>query len=196
MSRTENTSYAILGILTMGAMSGYDIRRQLDESLIFFWSESYGQIYPALKRLAGEALIAPTGAAKAGTRARQTFAITDKGRLRLAQWLAELPGRQRYRNEFLLKLFFGRSAPPGAICGHLRRHLAEERRVLATYEKIRAGIEAQHGGATEPRRGRATDLDYWRAMLNHGIAMRQAEVAWSAETLESLCADAGEAPGG
>jgi DNA-binding PadR family transcriptional regulator len=193
MTRTENTSYAILGILTLGEMSGYDIRRQLEESLIFFWSESYGQIYPALKRLAGEGLIAQAGAAGAGTRARHTFAITEKGRLRLARWLAEPPGHQRCRNEFLLKLFFGRSAPPGAICGHLRRHLAEERRVLETYEKIRAGIEAQHGGAIQPRGGRATDLDYWRAMLNHGIAMRQAEVAWCEQTLESLCAH--EAPG-
>jgi PadR family transcriptional regulator AphA len=34
-------------------MSGYDIRKTVQESIRFFWSESYGQIYPALKRLGG-----------------------------------------------------------------------------------------------------------------------------------------------
>src|ERR1700676_2201411 len=133
MYRAESSSFAILAVLTLGEMSGYGIRQHLEESLIFFWSESYGQIYPTLKKLAGNGLIKPAGKVAPGARARQTFAITEKGRRRLADWLGEPPRRQRHRDEFLLKLFFGRSAPAGAVCGHLRRHLAEERKVLATY---------------------------------------------------------------
>ncbi|WP_431606966.1 PadR family transcriptional regulator [Paenibacillus thiaminolyticus] len=34
-----------------GPRSGYDIRKQFQASLRHFWSESYGQIYPALKEL-------------------------------------------------------------------------------------------------------------------------------------------------
>jgi DNA-binding PadR family transcriptional regulator len=40
-------------MLSLRPMSGYDIRKTVQESIRFFWSESYGQIYPALKRLGG-----------------------------------------------------------------------------------------------------------------------------------------------
>src|SRR5258708_31701724 len=46
------TPNALLGLLSLGPMSVYDIRQLISQSIGHFWSESYGQIYPGLNRLA------------------------------------------------------------------------------------------------------------------------------------------------
>ncbi len=51
------TPNALLGLLSLGPMSGYDIRQLISQSIGYFWSESYGQIYPGLKRLAAAGLV-------------------------------------------------------------------------------------------------------------------------------------------
>ena len=51
------TPNALLGLLSLGPMSGYDIRQLIPQSIGHFWSESYGQIYPGLKRLAAAGLV-------------------------------------------------------------------------------------------------------------------------------------------
>src|SRR6267378_1332508 len=47
------TPNALLGLLSLGSMSGYDIRQLISQSIGHFWSESYGQIYPGLKLFFG-----------------------------------------------------------------------------------------------------------------------------------------------
>ena len=49
--------YAILGFLAQRPMSGYDIKRSVEESVDNFWSESFGQIYPILRRLAEQGMV-------------------------------------------------------------------------------------------------------------------------------------------
>ena len=48
MERLNGTAYVILGMLGLGARTGYDIKRIVDQSTRFFWAASYGQIYPEL----------------------------------------------------------------------------------------------------------------------------------------------------
>ena len=47
----KNTEHVILGMLAFEPMSGYAIRQAIRQSVALFWSESDGQLYPALKRL-------------------------------------------------------------------------------------------------------------------------------------------------
>lgn len=56
MARQNKSQYALLGMLTLGEMSGYDIKKLFDTSLRNFWGESFGQIYPILRRLVREGL--------------------------------------------------------------------------------------------------------------------------------------------
>ena len=51
------TPNALLGLLSLGPMSGYDIRQLIPRSIGHFWSESYGQIYPGLKRLSAAGFV-------------------------------------------------------------------------------------------------------------------------------------------
>jgi len=108
-ARPRSTPYAILGMLSVAPMSGYDIRKEASTSIGYFWSESYGQIYPALRELRGRGWIRRRPGSRAGGRERQAYEITERGREALALWRAEPPRDGSVRNELLLKLFFGRS---------------------------------------------------------------------------------------
>jgi DNA-binding PadR family transcriptional regulator len=172
----STTPYAILGLLSIEPMSGYDIRRNLAESLSYFWSESYGQIYPSLRKLEAARLIAPARQAAPDTRRRKLYTLTAAGRERLRTWLAEPPRPQPPRNELLLKLFFGRQAPPGACAAHLRRLRVQQERMTVTLE----GLERQ---LRRERRGHP-DLRYWLAAVSFGIERAQSLIDWSEHALQ------------
>jgi DNA-binding PadR family transcriptional regulator len=62
------TAYVVLGMLSLGPKSGYEIKALVDKSTRFFWAASYGQIYPELKRLAEAGLVAAPTPRRAGRR--------------------------------------------------------------------------------------------------------------------------------
>ena len=77
MQETARTRFLILGLLAEGPCSGYDIRRITLARFGFFWSESFGQIYPCLMRMEAEGLVEGKGGALRG---RVLWAITASGR--------------------------------------------------------------------------------------------------------------------
>jgi len=88
MKRGSRTPFVVLGILGIvkKPLSGYDIKQIIDGTISHFWSESYGQIYPVLKRLAAEKLIRAR-VVKKDRRNRIVYTLTAKGRKRLGSWM-------------------------------------------------------------------------------------------------------------
>ena len=178
MERNQ-TAWLILGMLSVESnRSGYDIRRAVEASVSYFWRESYGQIYPTLKRLAAEGLIVPRKARSKGRLERQEYSLTAKGRARLEEWLA-LPYRdQPLRSEFLLKLFFGRAAPLEVSVQHLRTFQEKNGRLRATLVELERQARAHHRGNPH--------LPFWLLTLSWGICATRAAVDWSEQALARL----------
>ena len=78
MSTLTPTARVILGMLALGARTGYDIKRVIDLSTRFFWGASYGQIYPELHRLEERGLVEATPEPTGGRR-RTAYALTPAG---------------------------------------------------------------------------------------------------------------------
>src|SRR5213592_3677521 len=111
MNQTAVTP-VLLGMLSLGPRSGYDIKAIVDRSTRFFWTASYGQIYPELKRLEQEGLIRGEDASTNG-RARRAYDLTRKGERALDDWLrSDRPLLLETRDEGLLKLFFSDALAP------------------------------------------------------------------------------------
>lgn len=167
-------------------MSGYDLKQFADESVRHFWAESFGQIYPILRRLEADGLVARSpgeaeqkGVAPTG-RERIVYAISDAGRDRLARWLSEPARHEVGRVEVLLKLFFARNAPPEAAERLLREYRAEHVARLQGYDVEERRLRSERGGFVE--------LPHWLATLDYGRHVSRALVAWCDETLVSLAA--------
>src|SRR5579872_280961 len=106
----SSSKFAILGALSLKPASGYDIKRFVASSIGHFWNESYGSIYPILKKLAHAQLVAPQKGAQGG-RERVVYTLTAQGEKALREWLMQPPRQEPLRSEILLKLFFARRAP-------------------------------------------------------------------------------------
>jgi DNA-binding PadR family transcriptional regulator len=187
--KLNRTAYVILGMLSIVPNeSGYDIRKAVEGSVGYFWGESYGQIYPTLKRLAAEGLIVPSGSSSAAKRRRQEYSLTDTGRACLREWLAVPFQNDPPRNEFLLKLFFGREAAPGVAVGHIRELQEKNRRMLASLLKIES-LACTQSSEQNPH------LRYWMLTLSLGIALTRTALEWGESALATLSsAEATAAP--
>lgn len=112
MAKDNTTRYILLGLLNHEPLSGYDMKKNIDQTISQFWSVGFGQIYPTLALLEAEGLIEKVLSENARGPRRNVFAITESGRRQLEQWLM-LPEEKEYtRYEILLKMFFAGKLDP------------------------------------------------------------------------------------
>jgi len=172
--KNNKSRYAILGALTWGPQSGYDIRKNIETSVGNFWSEGYGQIYPLLKELVAEALVTRAVEAQKGKPDRHVYTLTKSGLDQLRQWLQEPAEMQTGRIEILLKLFFGRQIAMTYNLEQVRHFQNSQRFLLDKYEVIERELQASH--PTDP------NLPYWLITLRYGKHITRALLLWAEET--------------
>ena len=163
---------AILGLLLESPMHGYELRKRLTGLLGAFRAFSYGSLYPALRRMQADGLIAED-AAPAGTtvrRARRVYQMTETGRQRFTELVADT-GPQNYTDDgFGVHLAFFNRTPAEARMRILegRRRQVEERR-----EGLRDAVA---------RAGSSVDR-YTRQLHQLGLESSEREVKWLNELI-------------
>jgi DNA-binding PadR family transcriptional regulator len=185
-SQATSSRFAILGLLTNCPMSGYQIRQLVKWSIGQFWSESYGQIYPALRALADAGLVMrqpePKSAKKAkqGTnrRPRHVYAITEKGRRALAHWVSSPFHLQVPRNELLLKMFFGATVPVAETKAQIERFRQMQLKTQEVFAATEQRLLTEHAGNPQ--------LPYWLMTLDYGQQENRAMLAWCDASLSTL----------
>src|SRR5690606_10830705 len=108
--------------LTVEPMTGYDMKSFSEKSLAHFWHESYGNLYPRLKRLRARGLVRGRRERRARAPDAVVYSLTDDGRRRFREWMREPPEPERVRSELLLKVFFGARVEPEVLTEILRAH--------------------------------------------------------------------------
>lgn len=173
------TSNALLGLLTLCPMSGYDMRALIDRSIGHFWSESYGQIYPSLKRMAAAGLVEKKTERTKGKPDRNVFSLTPAGKERLKTWLREpITQVETPRSELLLKLFFGSHVSAEVNRQHVESFIATHQATLKHFAAIEKQLRREE--ANDPQ------LPYWLMTLSFGRHRSEALVRWGRETLKKL----------
>jgi DNA-binding PadR family transcriptional regulator len=176
VKRTSQTQLAVLGGLSVEPMTGYALRQAIQETLGHFWSESFGQIYPALATLESQGMVRRQGQ---GQTSGSRFEITDAGLAQLREWLGEPFEQAPARNALLLRLFFGRHLGE-ARCRELLIGVREDaERRLAEYVPIRAELEGAIA-VGDP------DAKYFLITLASGEISSAAIVSWVEEALALL----------
>lgn len=108
MAKDRKIDMVILGLLSHEKLTGYDIKKRIDNGIRFFWKGSFGSIYPSLSAMEKEGMIRKSEPAdKTCGRERIYYEITDSGLVALKEWLADSKATNDLKYETLLKLFFG-----------------------------------------------------------------------------------------
>lgn len=120
MANTKKMNYVLLGLLSHESMTGYEIKKRLDNSLRFFWGGSYGSIYPTLNQLEKEGMVTKENTSSNG-REKISYSITESGKECLKDWLEKPIEKDEIRFETLLKLFFGNEIGLDGAIKHIDR---------------------------------------------------------------------------
>jgi len=138
-------AYVVLGMVRLGARSGYEIKQMVELSIRFFWTISQVQIYPALQELEARGLIIGRDEPQ-GRRRRRLYAITAAGERELRDWVAS-PGPLPFelRDIAMVRLFFADAADKGAalrLLGDVRARSEERVATLRAIEPTAVAADA------------------------------------------------------
>jgi len=160
--------YALLGLLDDRPSSGYELTQRFAEGIgAYAWDAKHSQIYPELRKLLAEDLIAISDQ---GARGRKTYTITEAGRRELRGWLLEGPASiGGVRNEYVLRLFLLSALEPDEAVRILQH----------TVDFAEQQIE-QLNGAYANARARQDDITSYGALAaQYGVYAYRATVEWA-----------------
>lgn len=170
-------SLAILGLLSLRPLSGYDLRKIFTTTPMGHFSTSPGAVYPALRRLEGKKLIRGKVINKGTLRPKQTFVITPAGMACLKEVLSQpvTADEVTWRLDGLMLrfAFMGRILGRRAtiqflteLAGRIAEHVRELKRHLETNRKTMPETAA--------------------FAVEHGIISYQATLQWARSVVKKL----------
>jgi PadR family transcriptional regulator AphA len=165
---------AVLGLLMDGVTSGYDLNKRIHRSVGFFWTPAKSHVYATLTRLVEMGFATVREVPQEARPDKQLYRITPEGRRAFLDWLQNSPLEPaRFKNPFLLKIFFGRHLDREALIRHIEEGRAEVQEELSQLEAIEKTIDRDrsfHGWLT----------------LTYGLERDRATIRWADSVLREL----------
>lgn len=162
--------HAILGLLTIQPMTGYDLKHlAFDSTIAHFWRADQAQIYRTLDSMEGEGLLTSDLRIQSERPSKRVYTITEAGQAELLDWLRQPQSPPVYREPFLVQVFFAGMLTDAEILAHIQAHIEAHRATLSQYHDI--AIPA-HDDGTE------RDRLFWGMTLELGIALEHTYLAW------------------
>ena len=173
--------HAILGLLSHGPQSGYDLSRAFASSVVNFWHADQSQVYRTLDRLEADGAISTRVIAQTGRPDRRVHSLTPEGWAELDAWLASPLEPRLGKDPLLARIFFA-----ARLVDALLEEAADAiRQELAALEAIEFDV---------------VDLDtvLKAATLRHGLEGVRFELEWIERVRRDVAdyaAKAGESEG-
>jgi PadR family transcriptional regulator AphA len=134
------TEVAVLGLLVDGEHSGYDLLRQAEQSVGFFWTPAKTQLYAVLRKLVDNGFATARLVRQHDRPDKTLYRITEAGQERLSAGLEQVQSTVN-KNPLELRIFFGRHRPLDAVVADLEgvrdrgeAHLAELEEIERTFD--------------------------------------------------------------
>jgi PadR family transcriptional regulator AphA len=173
------TEYAVLGLLGQleRPISGYDLKKRVENSVGYIWQPSKTQLYAVLPRLVQAGLATHREVAQRGRPNKQLYRINGPGRGAMREWLdRDEDTSDPDRSVLVLKLFFGRQGSRDALVRQVEAFREAFTLRLATYERMWRG-EDESGGYSD---------EFTRQTLRYGIVRARAAIDWADAVLGEL----------
>jgi DNA-binding PadR family transcriptional regulator len=174
-----NLHATILGLLSWKPASGYDLKRIISGSEIFYWSGNNNQIYKSLLELEKEGLVSHQVQQQESLPAKKLYTITDKGRAELRQSLLATPEAPETRKTILVHLAWAELLPDEELLALIEAYEEELTTRLRMLQE-----QAKRPGAHPERSPRERYL--WKRIAGNLVETCQAELDWLHQTQQAL----------
>ncbi len=163
----------MVGLLNHENLSGYDIKKQIENSLSNYWDIGFGQIYPELKKLEKNKMVTCRTEIQEKGPARKLYSITDLGKEELQAWLQRPVEGEKIRFELLLKLYFSEQIPAEHTTDKINKFVERHKNKLSEYKIYKDSLK--------PVLEDSDDHLYRYLTLLFGIHMEKAFLSWAKE---------------
>jgi DNA-binding PadR family transcriptional regulator len=164
-ANAPDTAFGVLGMLTFGEMSGYDLTKAIEGSIGFFWAPAKSQLYAELRRLVSLGWAREREVEQTDRPDKRIYTITPAGQEALRDWLGTPPSDfDPIKSPFLLRLFFGHLAGADAVRALVAEHRRQAEELLGTFGRIDETLREQ-GGPLPPYLTLTYGMTYARAVM-------------------------------
>ena len=127
-------------------LSGYDLKRRMEERVGFFWSARHSQIYPELARLEKEGMLAHKVVEQSARPDKKVYEATSTGLEALKEWVTAPVEPRPVRDELVLKAYSLWLAEPEKALTLFKEQERRHEEQLQQYEEVRSWMEREWQG--------------------------------------------------
>jgi len=169
----------ILGLLDWQPASGYDLKRIISGSEIFYWSGNNNQIYKSLLELQRAGLVTCQVQEQENLPAKKIYTISEAGRQELQRSLLEEPQLPENHKNFLIQLAWAEQLSDAQVLELMTKYESEIAARLIMHQ-----AQAQRNSRTPARSEREQYL--WRRIAENLVQTYQAELDWVQQTRQGI----------
>jgi DNA-binding PadR family transcriptional regulator len=177
--------YALLAILRVGPLSGYDLAKQFAQSVGHVWHAPDSQIYPELRKMEAEGLVEGEQQARGERGHRRLYHVTPAGDAAFTDWMAAPLDYQRVRDPAHLRAAYLEATTPDAARAFLRAHRAQWQSELEQWEGELVRIDTVTNPmlarriAVTAEQDRERTIAYKRFTYEGHVARARIEIEWA-----------------
>jgi DNA-binding PadR family transcriptional regulator len=184
--------FALLALLSSGAMTGYDVSKHFSQSVAHVWHAPDSQIYPELRRMGVEGLL-EVETVKWGARGeKKEYHVTDAGFEALRHWVNTPIEVRRQRNPAFLKAAYLEWADAGSVREEMRTQIGFHESLLDLLERTRRTLLDRSHPTLVRRLARVPPGEHdrivaWKVFAYDGlIAQERLQIEWAQRGLELI----------
>lgn len=184
--------YALLAVLTVEPMTGYDLSKLFQQSVSHVWNAPDSQIYPELRRMEKDHLVVGKEVAWGPKGRKRQYTISAEGLHAFRQWMNEPVTYMPERDPAHLKAAYLEWATPEGARSILEAHLEHYENKLADWAVKHQEIESISNELLSKRLHAFPASDHQKIiafkLFTYDGLMNKArlEISWARDGLEIL----------
>lgn len=170
ITNQSSVKLVILGLLHQNPQSGYDLKKIMMDSSIFFWSGNNNQIYTSLTQLYRDGMVSYVVKEMEGKPPKKIYTITKKGEDLLNEWIVSEPILPQLENIFMIKLYLSDHMGKTERSKLIKSYEDEVAvKLLMVKEEKKRGMNSIQG---QPR------IKKWSLLMDNIISFYESELNW------------------
>lgn len=176
--------HAILGLLSLNPLSGYDIKKMFEGSVALVWSGNNNQIYKTLVKLHEQGWVSRETQIQESSPTRKIYRITPTGEEELRRWVFTNPEVPQVKNPFLIQLAWADALSADELDDLLKRYENELQVQLSMLSFQRQQSNVSPSGISRdayiyiPAARTPREKFLWNAILENWSSYYQSELDW------------------
>lgn len=171
--------YAILGILSYKQMSGYDLKKVIQDSSFMYWSGNNNQIYKALSELLDKGQVTSEVMHQEGSPTKKIYGITDAGLVALKEWVLSPIEPIDIKKPFLIQLAWSKQLNSKELKSLIDEYYNQVKEQLLLEKNKR-----EDGFLPSDRT--ALESTIWNFIQDNIVRTYEHELVWIEELLEAI----------